>query len=318
MSVNNKLSRCFIKFFKLPIYIGVVFLVLSILVLGYFLWDNKDYVAGQLGLGPKIAVKIGDSLISLESVNTLATHCKILNIDNELEAAELLVDDNVLHMWAADEGIVISKQEQKAEELRISGNQPVIGCTSLQARVNLLREKLAQNTKKFREGQFVVVNFGRYNPSSFYTDGSSKANQEKLRKEERAYADKLTQSIYRDIKSNKITFEQGMEKAKKDSRTGLESWYATAFQSRAFSALDYINKQDLLSSEDVRKEVDSLSVGQVSKPFVHSVKEDVPKSKPVENNWIIAKVERVGEESSGSVEGLLNQIRAGYGVKIYL
>ena len=170
-----------------PVYaVAGLVLILTILSTTFSIWTNKDYVAGRLGLGPEIAVKIGDALISLESVNTIAKHCKILNIDNKLEAAELLVDDNILSMWAADEGIVISKQEQKAEELRISGKQPVVGCTDVYARVNLLREKRAQTTKKYREGQFIVVNFGRYNPSSFYTGGPSKAKREKLRKDERA------------------------------------------------------------------------------------------------------------------------------------
>ncbi len=302
-----------------PVYaVAGLIIILTILSTTVSIWTNKDYVAGRLGLGPEIAVKIGDALISLESVNTIAKHCKILGIDNELEAAELLVDDNILSMWAADEGIVVSKQEQKAEELRISGKQPVVGCTDVHARVNLLREKLAQTTKKYREGQFIVVNFGRYNPSSFYTGGPSKAKREKLRKDERAYADKLIQSIYQDLKSNNITFKQGIEKAKKDPRTGFKSWYATSFQSRAFSALDYINKQDLLSFEEVWKKVDPLSTGQFSKPFVQSIEDDTTKGKPIETRWIIANVKRAGEGSGGSVEGLLNQIRTEYGGKIYL
>ncbi len=314
MQVSIKLSVGFIKLVKLPIYIGVFLLVLSILVLGYFLWDNKDYVIGKLGKGPKIAAKVGSELITLDVVKKLSSECNF----NEKEATEFLVDVRVLGSWANDEGIKYTADDLDIEETRVSGIDDANKCISLQAKAELLRERLALEITNYREGKFVVVNFGRYKQSSFNTNGLANAEREKLYKEDKEYAEVLVQSIYNDLKANKTTFAEAIEKVRNDSRVGFESWYSTAPQSGSFTASEYIKKQGLLSSEAIRQRVDTTSIGDFSEPFVQSVTEDDPNSKPVETRWVIAKVEREGKGSSGSSDDLLQNIRIRYGGRIYL
>jgi len=303
---------------KLPVYIGVSLLILSIFALGYFLWDNKDYVFGQLGAGPKIAAKVAGETISLKSVKKLASDCGI----SSKEAAVLLVDEKVLGLWAADESVVISKNAQIEEQIRISGKPSTNRCVSLQATVNLLREKLFQNTKKFREGKFIVVNFGRYNPQlpGWPTGATSEAERKKLLKKERTYADNLVRSINNDLKGNKLTFEQAIEKVNGDPKVGINSWYATSAKSGPFTAVDYIEKLGLLRADEVRQKADALSPGEISEPFVQKVPTGVVEGKGslVEARWIIAKVERVSKGYQGTATELLKKTREKYDAKIYL
>ncbi|KKR49699.1 MAG: hypothetical protein UT84_C0021G0005 [Candidatus Curtissbacteria bacterium GW2011_GWA1_40_16] len=289
----------------------LLLVILIAIVAGYlFLFSKKP--------GPELAAKVGDRQITVSQANEFANECSL----EQKEAAEYLVDNIVLEKWAQDEKIAFSKEDQEAEEVRISGKPAAINCIAVQAKINLLREKLSQNTEKYREGKFIVVNFGRYNPSlpGWPTEVTSEAEREKLLKEERAYADNLVQSIDNDLKENKLTFEQAIEKVNNDTKVGINSWYATSAKSGPFTTVDYIEKLGLLRTDEVRQKADALSPGEISEPFVQKVPTGVDEDQGslVDARWVIAKVERAGEGYQGTAEELLKKTREKYDTKIYL
>jgi len=305
------------RFKKLPVYFGLVTLVIALIAAAYSLWTNKDYIKGKIGQGPLVAAQVGSKTITQDEVNNFAERCFL----SPKEAVEYLVDEKVLTSWAENEQITISKEMQEAEEIRISGIPAVDKCTATRARVNLLREKLSQKAVKFREGKFIVVNFDHYLPNPLLSppDAKTEAEREKKLSEDRSYAEKLINSISADLKAGKLNFEQAMEKVQKDPKVGLKSTYATSLQSGSFAAEDYIKRNGLLDFDSVREKVDSLAEGAFSEPFIQKVSTKADGSGPFEDaRWVIIKVNKIGVGVGGTAEELLNQIRNKYGARIFL
>src|SRR3990170_1290355 len=120
--------------------------VLIAIVAGYLFLSSKKPFEDTTGL----AAKVGEQKITVSQASEFANECSL----EQKEAAEYLVDNIVLEQWAQDEKITFSKEDQKAEEIRISGKEAAINCIAVQAKVNLLREKLSQKTDELSEGKF--------------------------------------------------------------------------------------------------------------------------------------------------------------------
>ena len=112
----------------------IIFLI--VLVLAAVIAGSLFYLSRR----PKPAAQVGREKITIEAVASFSRDCD--NAQNE--AAEYLVDNIVLEKWAQDEKIAFSKEDKKAEEIRISGKEAALNCIAVQAKVNLLREKLAE------------------------------------------------------------------------------------------------------------------------------------------------------------------------------
>jgi len=294
--------------------------VLIAIVAGYLFLSSKKPFEDTTGL----AAKVGEQKITVSQASEFANECSL----EQKEAAEYLVDNIVLEQWAQDEKIAFSKEDQKAEEIRISGKEATINCIAVQAKVNLLRERLTNYATPFREGKFIVVNFGRYNPSPFGlqpVEATQGADLQELLEKEREYADSLVNSIYDDLKANKLTFEQAIEKVNNDPKVGTSSPYKTFFQSGTFAANDYIKRNGLFASDSFKQKVDSLDEGKATEPFLEQVNV-APCDEPTENckptytdsHWIIAKVEKLGKGYGDPSEELIVKIRDKYDAKIYL
>ena len=122
-----------------------------------------------------LAAKVGDREIKVAEVEAFAGECEL----DKKEAVEYLVDDIALAAWASDEKITITEEDQKNEEVRVGGIQNPPPCNATRAKVNLLREKLSQNTNAYREGQLIVVNFGLFaNPNPIQITEGDEDNRE--------------------------------------------------------------------------------------------------------------------------------------------
>ena len=270
---------------------------------------------------PDLAAKVGDQKITLTQVDKFANECFL----EQKEATEYLVDDIVLSQWAGDEKITIAEEEQKSEEVRVGGFQ-IQPCHATLAKVNLFREKLSQNTTNFREGKFIVVNFGRFaNPNPMtITEETSDVNRAQKLQEEKAYAQNLINSIYQDLKKGQLSFEGAIEEVNKDPKVGIESYYDTSFQSGSFTAEGYLGKTGLLADDSIRKKVDSLKEGEISEPFIGqadiapcAISDSDCQPEYADARFLIAKVEKIGK-GEGKEDEILSQTRQKYNAKIYL
>jgi len=157
-------------------------------------------------------------------------------------------------------------------------------------------------TSESREGKFIAINFDHYNPGALipYAGIKDESEREKRLKDEREYADSLAKSIYSDLKSGNLTFEDVMEKVLNDPKVGAKSEYQTSLQSGSFTARDYIGKKGLLNDDAVRKKIDKIPQGQYSEPFVQQVDLSIcektdPNCAPkyADARWLIVKVEKI-------------------------
>ena len=317
---NQPLQPPPIKAPKIPnpkrrIIIILIVLALFAAIAGYLFYLDRL---------PKPAAQVGQENITLEQVANFSRDCDIA----QNEAVEFLVDNIVLEKWVQDEKIAFSKEDQKAEEIRISGKEAAINCIAVQAKVNLLREKLSQNTEKVREGKFIYINFGLYaNPDPMMAPPGVDNEEERIAKlnEDKSAADNLIQSIYQDLKANKLTFEQAIEKVNSNPKFGVATSSAVIKPGDSFTADDYIGKRNLLGDETVRKKIDELSEGKFSEPFIQKVnislcqilETDCP-AEYVDSAWVIVKVEKIGKGYEESGEKLLLKIREKHNAKIFL
>lgn len=304
------------KLFKNKLYLAIVILALGLILSGIYYRQSTLFKPGE-----KLAAKVKNEKITLDFANQFAASCNL----NQKQAVELLVDDKVLLLWAQDENVTLSSQEQEAEEIRISGKPAANDCVTIQARVNLLAEKIGQNIYKFRQGKFIVVNFGFYNKSPYpLPQLQNEEERQKNLEKERAYADQLVKSVYQQIKNGELSFEQAMEKVQQDPSVGLNSVYSTAPQTGPFTAKDYNERRGLSNLETVRQKIDLLSAGQFSEPFVLQIQLGDPEihgqeyKTPVDSSWIVAKVDRIGKGETGNPEQLLERIKNKYQTKIYI
>jgi len=163
-------------------------------------------------------------------------------------------------------------------------------------------ESEEQRMSETREGKFISINFGHYNPGALipYAGITDEAEREKRLKAEREYADNLAQSIYSDLKSGSLTFEAAIEKTLSDPKVGAKSAYQTSLQSGSFSAQDYTEKKGLLHGDFVREKIDTTPVGQFSEPFVQQVDVSFCEgpdciSEYVDTRWLIIKIEKANQ-----------------------
>ena len=132
------------RFKKLPVYLGLVTLVIALIVAAYSLWTNKDYIKGKIGQGPLVAAQVGSKTVTQDEVNNFAEKCLL----SPKEAVEYLVDEKVLTSWAEDEGITISKEVQRAEEIRISGLPATNDCVSISFLIRKSVEKFLEDNQQ--------------------------------------------------------------------------------------------------------------------------------------------------------------------------
>lgn len=293
--------------------IPLILALLAIILLVVFFVFSKYFKGKPLFSQP--AAKVGSQTITKAEAEKLAADCII----SQKDAVEYLVDQKVLAKWSADEKVTISEKEASDEAVRIGGLTPK-DCKKTLASVNLLRQRLSENLTKFREGKFIVINFGRYNLGPPYGQVKDPVEREKLRKEEQAYADQLLNSFYPELKAGKITFDEAMKKVEEDPRVGLKSWYSSTLQSGPFTAFDYINKRGLLALPEVTEKVDALKVGEYSEPVVLKIGLSLtdPSAGTIDERYVIAKAERLGKGYSGTKEQLLEETRKQYKAQIYI
>ena len=237
--------------------------------------------------------------------------------DVDDKALDTAVDEKVLSKWAKDNKVSVTNREISDEAVRINGLNPS-ECDKKIAKVNILRDKLSQNLVKFREGKLIVINFGRYNLGPPYGQIADPIEREKLRLDEKAYADKLLETITNSLKSGSISFDDALKAVREDERVGVTSWYSSTLQSSIFTADDYIKKSGLLVLPEVREKIDDLKIGSYSEPIILKTSTSLTdtSAKEVEVRYVIARVDRIGTGFSGNESQLLKKTREKYKTQI--
>jgi hypothetical protein len=78
------------RFKKLPVYLGLVTLIIALIAAAYSLWTNKDLISGKLGIGPEIVAKVeGENILKSDYETRLAAQKYFYTTFSKLPQEEL-------------------------------------------------------------------------------------------------------------------------------------------------------------------------------------------------------------------------------------
>ena len=175
------------------------------------------------------------------------------------------------------------------------------------AKITVLKEKIQDHVLGWREGKYLFARFDRNLP------GEARPNVDKNKyNQDKEYARKFIEAIYNDLKSNKITFDQAINKTLADNYLG-ESVYQS-FIAGSFGKEEFLEKTGVLQDEQIYKKVLELGEGQMSNIEVGKV---LSLEGEKEGFYFIVKIEKQGGSEAPSWEEWLSAKKKEYNVKIY-
>lgn len=315
----------------LPFFVLFIILVLmGGILIGYKIYRDKmpseKKVVAKVGEEKIYQSELDDAIYSLnyndESLERFGDRA------DEVKKALLyqLIEGKILEIKAKNLGITVSDEEILAEARKSlrdfdKYDERRKEIVKDQAKFSLLQKRIADKVVNWREGKFILVRGDLH--FNFEPTGLSKEQRAKLVLQDIKYAKELAGSIYNDIKSGKITFEQGMEIANNDPKVGRPAWKGWEMTfSRSFTKADSIRRPFPTGTVNFWDEIFKIKIGEISKPIPIKVivPEDniVSKGKTeVEALYLIAKIEKGNLGESNSYQEFIEKQKKELGVKIY-
>lgn len=305
---------------KVMLILIIVSLVTSGALIGLVLYNNAT-------TDPNVLATVGDEEITKSDLNEKIYSTDFggtpenptASVDNtkKKELLNELIEDKVVEIEAEKMGINVSEEEIKVEVLKRAtkydeqtDTQKSISRKSV--KTGLLREKMKNKVLGSKEGSYILVNFSKNFSSDILATAEQKKKEDIDReariKEDSDYAKDLIDSIYDEVKSGKITFKEGMEKAKNDPMFGVEGQKPmTVLQSDNFTYEDFNDKRKVFATdnESIIKNVGSLKAEEISKPFALKVNKSIDSAsgtEQIDGIWIIVKVDRGNQSLAGSYD----------------
>jgi len=212
------------RFKKLPVYFGLVTLVIALIAAAYSLWTNKDLISGKLGIGPEIVATVeGENVLKSDYETRLTAQKYFYTTFSKLPQEELaqieskvleeMIQEILLKNFLAKHGISVADEEvrQKIKEASVDklfkGDWTVYEST-LKAmyrttlpevmrtvRIELLKEKISNlKTEKHISAIWVskeVLQFVSYDAMT----NELRSELEKANKSKKEKAEELLQKV---------------------------------------------------------------------------------------------------------------------------
>lgn len=326
------------KFFKfLPIGLPLLVILLLTGFFGYQWYSNYQMLHPKNPLNKVLAI-VGDKKITQRDLNTeiyglgfvgSIENPESISDDTRKQILEQLIENEIITANTKRLGISVSEEEiinkTKANNLKlynqISDSQKALMKNT--AKFQLLKERLLDKILAWSEGKFIIVRFDLH----FYgppTDLSEEARKNLL-PQDKSYAQELINKTYQDIKTGKITFEEGMEIASQDPKLGIKAWEPWKMTySQAFTKEHSVNKEFPESTPDFWNEVAKVPVGEISN--ILAIKKIIGEEKSlagqagdiVEAFYMIVKKEKGNQGETSSYEEWLQKQKDTLKVKIFL
>ena len=265
------------------VWIGLLVAIVVLGTVAYFMTFMKDYDADK---GRVLAV-VGNKKIYEQDLNEQiygldfkASPTNPVEVPNEVkkELLDKLVEWEIVRQEA-------SKMDTKVTEPEIDGRiESLLGedyqdYNSYQKRLtrnnvsgDILLEKITDKVVAWREGKFFIARFDR--PYEYVMDLNDPQVIKDM-EEEKAYAEKLINDLYNQVKDSKISFDEAMEIAANDSVIGIPTWggeNVTYNFSENFTKEDFIRKTYNAFSPNFWDIVYEIRKGEISKPQMIKVK----------------------------------------------
>ncbi len=312
----------------------LVTIVLGVVVLAVLTFGGM-YLAGTFR-DPNVLATVGGQKITKADLNariyatdfggTPQNPTAKIDQKKKKDLLNELINDKIVAIEAPKLGISVSDAEVNSEVVKRASSyskqtQAEQAISREMVREALFDEKLKEKVLGDKEGSYILVNYSKNFESNMSITPEQKAKEDIGRaqriQDDTSYAKNLIDSIYADVKSGKMTFEQGMNKAKNDPRFGVEGYQPnTVLQSDNFDKNDYYQGTKIFSlgqNDEVKSYLDNMKPGEVSQPIAVKVEViqagDTGKSEAKDGIWLIVKLKKNENQLADSYDEWLQAKR---------
>ena len=277
-----------------------------------------------LRVGQKVYAEAAGHKIYKKDVEAIKAGDKSIS---DHDAATVLADKYLTEAMAKQYHVTVSKSDINASLDQISNpalpqdskTQP--SHYARQAAINQVYfTRLAANNAGIYKGKLLVANFSRDVPYQSSILSEKKALNPNLGNPAAIAADKkyaldFITSLYNQIKTKKITFDQAIQKEHSDPTVG-EKAYPTQSHSGSFDGP--LNQYGLLSAKSIRSKLKTMKLHQISAPFaVKTPDSDFNRSSTAATYYLVVRMDaRSGGDIKMSFAKELAQAKKQLGYKV--
>lgn len=220
---------------KLYLILGISLVALG--VVGGVFYLQKKESAPEKTYGSDVLAVVDGMEIKQSDVSTLSKNYTLLSLsfqettdptEDLKNKINILIENYIVDKEANALGVQVSNEEinKKIKERFEFNNNEVEGeavnFAEKIVKLAIQKEKLEDRVVNWGEGKFISVRFDRN-----YIQNAKKLSAEDLNKEiekEKQYAKIFADNLFGDLKNNKISFEQSIQKLEDDNMLGKKAW----------------------------------------------------------------------------------------------
>lgn len=273
----------FLKQNKTLLGLAVAILAIAIAAVGAFFVSslNKDVLA-TIGAAKIKQKDLDNKITALEGYVTVDASKKNQLLDDLVEESIIEQTAKRLKITVSEKEIDDSAKKYNQNYSQSSSKDKIIENT----RKAVLKEKVKDAILSLREGKYIKVRFDRHYPEQF---GGTVEEQKK----DKEYAKNLSEEIFNDLKSGKITFEQAQVKVNEDKTVDIASYPGVwTEQYGSFGKNDAAAENSIYNLPEFQENIYKLKKGEVGSPFTVS---DYDGGEKREIYFLIIKVEKIKE-----------------------
>jgi hypothetical protein len=277
-----------------------------------------------LHIGEKVYAQAAGHKIYKHDINDLIDNTKGIT---DRQAATVLANKYLYEAMAKKAEITVTNKDIVAQYPDVNAKSTTKFARQSDINNVYYNQLSAYNTGLYK-GELIATNFSRYIAfqSSFATAANQGVNNPLMGNQtaidaDKKYAQNLITSLYDQIKSGKVTFDQAIQIEHNDPRVGLKV-YPTLAHSGPFNTSNvYLGATALLAPQSIQPKIAGMKTGQLSKPFAVSVSNSTGKANKstVDSYYLIVHM----DYTKGSHTGLtfaqyLAKAKRQYGYRVYV
>jgi len=314
------------KFFKNKprawFFIGLFIITLITVTASIWLILTKEDNQAKEGL----LAKVGDREITETDLNRriFGFNSFVGSIDNpgniDTDAKQPifkeLIEWRLLDIKAAEDNINVSESEitdysRDNIENYLDMTGDIKSVVDENTYYEILQNKLTDEYVLKASGNFIIARFD----AKRVTDNSNNVDIS----DDKEYAEKLINEVYQDIKSKKITFEEGMKVVDNDKRIGLSAFGNNSIiHSDYFTASNLTLNNSVFTYEEAREKVTTMETNSFSTPFIVSADFDDGEADEIQPiAYVMLEVKSTNNKNFENYESFLDSILKNNPVEVF-
>jgi hypothetical protein len=291
--------------------------VLVVIAAGFWFLYGKSHHFGE-----KVYAQAAGHKIYKKDVEDLIGKDKGVSDHN---AAEVLADKYLAEAMAKDLKVTVTDKDLVANYGAIINTQKTHDKYQYQYKVNQIYfMKIQAQQRGDYKGKLLVTNFSHNVPfESALLPEQKKANPNignpAAIAADKKYAKDLIDSLYNQIESKEITFDQAIQIEHNDPKVGEYAYGALPHSGAFDTSSPYQGRNSLIGPAAAVGQIRKMKPGQISKPFVVSVSNSFETKSSAESYFLVIRLDSAsGGQSDLSFAEYLAQAKHKLDYKIYV